>query len=57
MLLGAAKHLAASEAFNGTVYFIFQPAEEMLGGGRVMLEEGLLDRFPITQVYSSYLFP
>ena len=46
MLLGAARYLAETRNFDGTVYFIFQPAEEMQGGGRVMVEEGLFERFP-----------
>ena len=46
MLLGAARYLAETRNFDGTVYFIFQPAEEMDGGGRVMVEEGLFERFP-----------
>ena len=46
MLLGAAKYLAETKNFDGTVYFIFQPAEENEGGGRVMVEEGLFDKFP-----------
>ena len=41
MLLGAAKYLAATRNFEGTVHLIFQPAEEGGGGGRVMVEEGL----------------
>jgi amidohydrolase len=57
MLLGAARYLAETRNFKGTVYLIFQPAEEMLGGGRLMLEEGLLDRFPITQVYGLHNWP
>src|SRR5688500_8076249 len=46
MLLGAARYLAESRNFDGTVHFIFQPAEEGGGGGRVMVEEGLFQRFP-----------
>jgi len=48
MLLGAAKYLAQTKAFPGTVQLIFQPVEEMAGGGRVMVEEGLFDKFPVT---------
>ncbi|MFC0409816.1 amidohydrolase [Roseomonas elaeocarpi] len=52
MLLGAAKYLAAHpERFSGTVHFIFQPAEESLGGAREMIAEGLFDRFPVDAVY------
>ena len=50
MLLGAAKALARRRRFDGTVYFIFQPAEENEGGGRVMVEEGLFDRFTMRAV-------
>jgi hippurate hydrolase len=57
MLLGAARYLAETRNFDGTVYLIFQPAEEMLGGGRVMLEEGLFERFPIRQVYGLHNWP
>ena len=57
MLLGAARYLAETRNFDGTVYLIFQPAEEMLGGGRVMLEEGLLERFPMTQLYGLHNWP
>src|SRR5262249_53065172 len=45
MLLGAARYLSEHRDFSGQVHFIFQPAEEGLGGGRVMVEEGLFDRF------------
>jgi amidohydrolase len=51
MLLGAAKYLAETRNFDGTVHFIFQPAEEGGGGGRVMVEEGLFDRFPCDMVF------
>ncbi|GHT84390.1 amidohydrolase [Betaproteobacteria bacterium] len=51
MLLGAAKQLAARRDFAGTVALIFQPAEENEGGGRVMVEEGLFERFPIASVF------
>jgi amidohydrolase len=51
ILLGAARYLAESRNFDGTVYFIFQPAEEGGGGGRVMVEEGLFERFPVEAVY------
>jgi len=57
MLLGAAKYLAASRKFQGTVQFIFQPAEEMAGGGRVMVEEGLFDKFPVDSVYGMHNWP
>ena len=51
ILLGAAHYLAKTRNFDGTVYFIFQPAEEGGGGGRVMVEEGLFERFPAEAVY------
>jgi amidohydrolase len=57
MLLGAARYLAETRNFAGTVYFIFQPAEEMLAGGRVMVEEGLLERFPAEQVFGMHNWP
>ena len=57
MLLGAAKYLAETRNFDGTVYFIFQPAEEMLAGGRVMVEEGLFERFPIERVFGMHNWP
>jgi hippurate hydrolase len=57
MLLGAARHLAATRDFDGTVYVIFQPAEENEGGGRVMVEEGLFDRFPMASVFGMHNIP
>ena len=57
MLLGAAKALARRRRFDGTVYFIFQPAEENEGGGRVMVEEGLFDKFPMRAVYGMHNWP
>lgn len=51
MLLGAAQYLAETRDFAGTVHFIFQPAEEMFGGGRLMVEEGLFEKFPCHTVY------
>ncbi|MEW6634550.1 MAG: amidohydrolase [Pseudomonadota bacterium] len=57
MLLGAAKLLAESESFDGTVVFVFQPAEEVLGGGRKMIEDGLLKRFPVDQVFAVHNWP
>ncbi|HSS70859.1 MAG TPA: M20 aminoacylase family protein [Casimicrobiaceae bacterium] len=57
MLLGAAQALARTKSFQGTVYFIFQPAEENEGGGRVMVEEGLFDRFPMRAVYGMHNWP
>ncbi len=57
MLMGAAKYLAETKNFDGTVYFIFQPAEENEGGGRVMVEEGLFERFPAEAVYGMHNAP
>lgn len=57
MLLGAAKYLAEHGEFEGTVHFIFQPAEENEGGGRVMVEEGLFDRYPMEAVYGMHNIP
>ena len=57
MLLGAARYLAETKNFDGTVNFIFQPAEEGGGGGRVMVEEGLFDRFPCDAVYGMHNSP
>ncbi len=54
MLLGAARYLAETKRFDGTVHFIFQPAEEGGGGGRVMVEEGLFDRFPCDMVFGAH---
>ena len=57
MLLGAAKYLAETRNFDGTVHFIFQPAEEGAGGGQRMVEEGLFDRFPCDEVYGAHNWP
>jgi len=57
MLLGAAKHLASSKNFKGTVNFIFQPAEEGGGGGELMIKEGLFEMFPIDSVYGLHNWP
>ncbi|HLY55640.1 MAG TPA: amidohydrolase, partial [Stellaceae bacterium] len=57
MLLGAARYLAETRNFAGTVHFIFQPAEEGAGGGQVMVEEGLFDRFPVEEVYGLHNMP
>ncbi len=54
MLLGAAQYLAEARNFDGVVNVIFQPAEENAGGGRVMVEEGLFDRFPCDAVYGMH---
>jgi hippurate hydrolase len=57
MLLGAARHLAAHPDFQGTVHFIFQPAEEGEGGGREMVADGLFERFPCDAVYGMHNWP
>ncbi len=57
MLLGAASYLSRNRSFDGTVYFIFQPAEEKDGGARVMIEEGLFERFPAEEVYGVHNYP
>jgi hippurate hydrolase len=57
MLLGAARYLAQTRNFAGTVNLIFQPAEEGGGGGRVMVEEGLFERFPCEAVYALHNWP
>ena len=57
MLLGAAEVLAKTRDFGGTVYFIFQPAEEHEGGGRLMVEEGLFERFPMQMVFGLHNWP
>jgi hippurate hydrolase len=57
MLLGAARAMARRKRLDGTVYFIFQPAEENEGGGRVMVEEGLFERFPMRAVYGMHNWP
>lgn len=51
MLLGAAKYLAETRNFAGTVHFIFQPAEEGGGGGGRMVDEGLFQKHPCSEVY------
>lgn len=57
MLLAAACQLAATRRFSGTVHFLFQPAEENLGGARKMVEEGLFTRFPMDAVYAMHNWP
>lgn len=57
MLLGAARHLAETKGFSGTVHFIFQPAEEGRGGARRMVEEGLFKLFPCDAVYGLHNMP
>jgi amidohydrolase len=57
MLLGAARYLAETRNFDGTAYLIFQPAEEGGGGGQVMVQEGLFERFPADEVYALHNWP
>ena len=57
MLLGAAKYLAETRNFDGTVVVIFQPAEEGGGGGREMCEDGMMDRWNIQEVYGMHNMP
>ena len=57
MLLGAAKYLAETRQFDGTVHFIFQPAEELAGGAKVMIDDGLFAKFPVDAVYGMHNFP
>ncbi len=57
MLLGAARYLAETRRFKGVVHFIFQPAEENEGGGRVMIEDGLFENFPMQAVYGMHNWP
>jgi len=57
MLLGAAKYLSEQGNFDGTVNFIFQPAEENEGGGRAMIEDGLFDNYPVESVYGMHNIP
>ena len=57
MLLGAAKYLAETKNFDGTVHFIFQPAEEGKGGGDKMVQEGLFELFPCDTVFGMHNIP
>lgn len=57
MLLGAAKIIAERRNFNGTLHLIFQPAEENFGGARIMIEDGLFDRFPCDAVFALHNDP
>ncbi len=57
MLLGAARYLAETRNFAGTVYVIFQPAEERFGGGEIMVREGLFERFAMDRVFGMHNWP
>jgi hippurate hydrolase len=57
MLVGAARYLAATRNFDGTAVLIFQPGEEGYAGARVMIEDGLFDRFPVEAVYGMHNWP
>ena len=57
MLLAAAKHFAKHRDFDGTVYLIFQPAEEGGGGAREMIKDGLFDKFPMQAVFGMHNWP
>ena len=57
MLLGAAKYLAQTRAFRGTIDFIFQPAEEAAGGAKRMIDEGLFEQFPVDAVFGMHNWP
>ena len=57
MLLGAASYLARTRRFSGTVHFIFQPAEEGLGGARAMIDDGLFERFPCDAIFGMHNRP
>jgi hippurate hydrolase len=57
MLLGTARYLAETKNFDGTVHFIFQPAEEGLGGARAMIKDGLFKQFPCDEIYGLHNAP
>ncbi|HEU6454428.1 MAG TPA: amidohydrolase, partial [Roseateles sp.] len=57
MLLAAAKHLATHRNFDGTVYLVFQPAEEGGGGAREMIKDGLFDKFPMEAMFGAHNWP
>jgi len=57
MLVGAARYLAATRQFDGTAVLIFQPGEEGFAGARVMVEDGLFERFPVESVYAMHNWP
>ena len=57
ILLAAARHLAKERSFDGTLHLIFQPAEEGLGGGRKMIEDGLFEQFPCDAIFALHNMP
>ncbi len=57
MLLGAAKHLAETRNFAGTIHFVFQPAEENEGGARVMIEQGVFEKYPVDAAFGMHNWP
>ena len=57
MLLGAAKYLSLTKEFDGTVYFVFQPAEEAAGGAPEMIKDGLFEKFRMTSIYGMHNMP
>ena len=57
MLVGAARYLAETRDFDGTAVFVFQPAEEGLGGARAMLKDGLFEQFPVDEIYGLHNSP
>jgi hippurate hydrolase len=57
MLLGAARHLAATRNFNGSAVLIFQPGEEGFAGAKAMIDEGVFERFPVEAVYAMHNWP
>ena len=57
MLLGAARYLARTRRFDGTVYLIFQPGEEGFAGGKAMVQDGLFERFPADEIYALHNWP
>ncbi|MGI6245192.1 MAG: M20 aminoacylase family protein [Pseudochelatococcus sp.] len=57
ILLAAARYLATTRRFDGTVVFVFQPAEEGLGGARAMIDDGLFARFPVDEIYGLHNSP
>ena len=57
MLLAAAKHLSKHRNFDGTVYLVFQPAEEGGGGAREMMKDGLFEQFPMEAIFGAHNWP